>query len=92
MLILAVTIVVSLATAYLALWGGLGGHRFLSSANTWFALRVGVAFGFVVSIALNCLSVRHIKNHAVTVLIVMTAMQTVFGASFMLWVAIAAAC
>jgi hypothetical protein len=92
MLILTIVVVVSAGTAYLAVWSGLGGHQSLSPANSWFALRVGVIFGFIVSAVLICLPVRLIKRHPQTAFVVMTSMQFVFGFAFMLWTSMIASC
>ena len=92
MLILAIVVVVSAGTAYLALWGGLGGHQSLSLANSSFALRVGAIFGFIVSAVLICLPMRLITSHPQTTFVVMTSMQFVFGFTFILWTAMVASC
>jgi hypothetical protein len=91
-LILAVAVLASVATAYLALWGGIGGHQPLSSANTWFALRVGAVFGLVMSIGLNWFPVRRFKSPVWTIFSIMAGMQIVFGFAFLIWTATVASC
>ena len=89
---MAVAVLASVATAYLALWQGLGGHQLLSSPNAWFALRVGAVFGLVVSIVLNCFPVPRLRNPSLTVFAVMAGMQVAFGFVFLIWTAVIASC
>lgn len=87
-----VAIIASFATAYWAVWEGLGGHQLLSPTNSQDAVWTGGVFGIVVAIALNGIFILRLKRAVLIVYSTMLGLLALFGFSLVLWVAVIAGC
>lgn len=77
----------AVGVAYFAMALGLGSGAVLSAPNTKYAIRVGLIYGVILVLIINCLPVRQVRRAWRVSAIVILVAHLLFGLGLMIWTA-----
>jgi len=91
-LISVIAIIASMATAYVAVWDGLGRNNLLSSENAAYSIRIGTEFGIFLTLVINCLRLPTTRRTAWINFGIIAGLLSVWGFCMSVWTACIASC